>query len=275
MRAINQPVSWWGWHWEPSVPMSVVELIRAGSMSSRLAAMFWIAMERGASLIVAADPPSAGKTTTLTALMSFTPPDTLAYFTRGLGEPFALPARTNSHPTYMLINEMSDHLPVYTWDEYARRAFELLAEGYCLATTMHDDTVEGVLGQLERDLRIPRQQIANLTFIVTLHVGSTGGQQRRGIHEVALLRPNGDDLLTSSVARWDSHRDEFEVLPEAGQRDAFAGWAGLSAEALEAELERREVFLRRLLDEGTESIPEVSTAIERYYEEELRQRPGA
>src|SRR3990172_669565 len=99
MRAINQPVSWWGWHWEPSVPMSAIELIRAGSMSPRLAAMFWVAMERGASLIVAADPPSAGKTTTLTALLTFTPPDTLVYFTRGLGEPFALPARTNSHPT--------------------------------------------------------------------------------------------------------------------------------------------------------------------------------
>src|SRR3990172_1597163 len=192
MRAINQPVSWWGWHWEPSVPMSAIELIRAGSMSPRLAAMFWVAMERGASLIVAADPPSAGKTTTLTALLTFTPPDTLVYFTRGLGEPFALPARTNSHPTYMPINEMSDHLPVYTWDSNARRAFELLAEGYSLATTMHDDTLEGVLGQLEGDLRIPRRQIANLTFIVTLHVGFGGGQRRR-VREVAFLQANDGD----------------------------------------------------------------------------------
>ena len=274
MRAINQPVSWWGWHWEPSVPMSVVELIRAGSMSPRLAAMFWIGMERGASLIVAADPPSAGKTTTLTALLSFTPPDTLVYFTRGLGEPFALPARTNSHPTYMLINETSDHLPVYTWDEYARRAFELLAEGYCLATTMHDDTVEGVLRQLEGDLRIPRRQIANLTFIVTLHVGYAGSQRRR-VGEVAFLRPNGDDLIASSIARWESERDEFEVLTEAQQRDVFAAWAGLSAETLEAELARRETFLHGLMEEETESIPEVNAAIDRFYEEVIRQRPGA
>ncbi len=36
--------------------MSVIELIQAGNMSARLAALFWIAMERGASLIVAADP---------------------------------------------------------------------------------------------------------------------------------------------------------------------------------------------------------------------------
>ncbi len=274
MRAINQPVSWWGWHWEPSVPMSVIELIRAGSLSPRLAAMFWIGMQRGASLIVAADPPSAGKTTTLTALMSLAPPDTLVYFTRGLGEPFALPARTNSHPTYMLINEMSDHLPVYTWDDNARRAFELLAQGYCLATTMHDDTLEGVLGQLEGDLGIPRRQIANLTFVVTLHVGH-GGSGRRGVREVTFLRPSGDDLIAATIARWDSQRDEFEVLPEATQRGAFAAWGGLSEDALEADLAQREAFLHRLLDEGTASIPEVTAAIELYYENVIRRRPGA
>ena len=27
---------------------------------------------------------------------------------------------------------MSDHIPVYTWDDNARRAFQLLADGYSL-----------------------------------------------------------------------------------------------------------------------------------------------
>ncbi len=264
MRAINQPVSWWGWHYTPPVPLSIVEIIRAGSMSPRLAAMFWVAMERGASLLVAADPPSAGKTTTLTALLSLTPPDTAVYFTRGLGESFALPARSDSYSTYLLVNEMSDHLPVYTWDDYARRAFELLTEGYSLGTTMHDDTVEGVLAQLEDDLAIPRSQIANLTFIVPLHLDYAGAGQRR-VREVALLRPNGEDLTLSTIARWDSQRDGFDVLSEAAQREAFARWAGLPAEALETELERREAFLRRLLDEGRVSITEVNAAIEGFY----------
>src|SRR3990172_5405657 len=145
MRAANQPVSWWGWHWEPPVPLSIVQILQAGNMPPRLAAMFWLAMERGPSLIVAADPPNACKTATLTALLSLTPPETVAYFTRGVGETFALPPRTDDHPTYILVNEMSDHLPVYTWDSYARRAFELLAEGYSLATTVHANTVDEVL----------------------------------------------------------------------------------------------------------------------------------
>ena len=119
--------------------------------------MLWIAMERGASLIVAADPPSSGKTTTLSALLRLhaaryggrTSPAAWARRSR-------FPRALTRYPTYILINEMSDHIPVYTWDDNARRAFELLAEGYSMATTMHDETVEGVIGQLREDLSIPR-----------------------------------------------------------------------------------------------------------------------
>ena len=87
------------------------------------------------------------------------------------------------------------------------------------------------------------------------------------------MRPNGDDLAASSIARWDRERDDFDVFSEPGQREAFARWAGLSEEALEGELGRREAFLRGLLEQETASIPEVNAAIERFYEEAVR-RPG-
>lgn len=273
MRPLNRPVSWWGWHWQPPVPMSIVEIIGAGSMSARMAAMFWVGMERGASIIVAADPPSAGKTTTLSALLAFTPPETLVYFTRGQGETFALPPRTSRHPTYLLINEMSDHIPVYTWDEYARRAFELLAEGYSMATTMHADTVDGVIRQLNGELGIPRRQIANVTFVVPLYVGR-GRETVRRVLQTALLLPNGNDLRIVELTRWHRDPDEFGVLANDRARESFATWAGLTPEALDFELDRREGFLQRLARNGITEIPEVSRAIERFYEEVLRAKEG-
>jgi len=274
MRALNQPVSWWGWHWEPPVPMSIIELIKAGNLDARLAALLWIAMERGASLIVAADPPSSGKTTTLSALLSFTAPETAVYFTRGMGETFSLPPRSDSYLTYILINEMSDHIPVYTWDDNARRAFELLADGYSLATTMHDETVEGVIRQLREDLRIPGEHIAKLTFIMTMYVGRLGGLMRR-IQDVAMLELIGGELAVKGIARWDLNDDSFEVLPDPEHRESFARWAGLSVEAVDAELEKRAGFLATLLNTGVTSIPEVNAAIESFFEEAIKPRPQA
>ena len=274
MRALNQPVSWWGWHWEPPVPMSIIELIRAGNMDARLTAMLWIGMERGASLIVAADPPSSGKTTTLTALLSFTPPQTAVYFTRGMGETFALPARSDSYSTYLLINEMSDHIPVYTWDDNARRAFELLGDGYSLATTMHDETVEGVIRQLRDDLSIPEKHIAGLTFIIPLYVGRLGGVMRR-VQEVAFIQQDEQGLSVTRIATWDLQSDAFQVLPGPEHREALALWAGLTLETLNEELEKRERFLTTLLNTGISSIPEVNAAIEGFYEEAIRPRPKA
>jgi hypothetical protein len=276
MRAANQPVSWWGWHWEPPVPMSLVEILQAGNMSPRLAAMFWVALERGASLIVAADPPSAGKTATLTALLSLVPPETVAYFTRGMGETFDLPPRTDAHPTYILVNEMSDHLPVYTWDGQARRVFELMADGYSLATTVHANTVDEVLAILKDEIGVPPDKISKLTFIVPMHLGNgpVGTHSvRRRVTEVAFLRPDEKDgLAYSSVARWEAETDSFGVLSSETHRKAFADWCGLSIDTLSSKLEKREAFLGRLVENGLSSIPEVSAAIERFYADEIR--PG-
>jgi hypothetical protein len=249
--------------------MSIIEIIRAGNMTARMAAMFWIGLERGASIIIAADPPSSGKTTTLSALLAFTPPETLVYFTRGQGETFSLPEPSDSYHTYLLINEMSDHIPVYTWDDHARHAFNLLESGYSLATTMHADTVEGVVEQLEVDLAIPRRQVARVTFIVPLFIGRSQGIIRR-VNEIAFLQPDGEDYGVSRLARWQRDGDGFEVLAGEAEREALARWAGLSPEALEAELERREQFLVRLAEAGVDSIPEVSEAIESFYETDLR-----
>src|SRR3972149_5021968 len=124
MRAANQPASWWGWHWEQPVPLSLVEILQAGNLTPRLAAMFWPAMEGGAGPIAGGGPPP----------------------------------RPNAPPPYLLVNEMSAPLPVYTWDSYARRAFELMAEGYSLATTVHADTVDEVLAILRGGVGVPPEQ---------------------------------------------------------------------------------------------------------------------
>src|SRR4029077_437702 len=91
VKALNQPESWWGWHgYNHPEALSITQILQAKTMPVRVAAILSLAMERGAPMILAAEPPGAGKTTILTALLAFAPPDSSVYFTRGWGETFAL-----------------------------------------------------------------------------------------------------------------------------------------------------------------------------------------
>ncbi len=266
MQALNQPVSWWGWHgWDHPEPLSIVQILERGTMPADLAAVFWLALERGASLILAAEPPSSGKTTVLTALLTFLPPDTRAYFTRGWGETFDLPPIDGHRATYILVNEISDHLPVYSWGPYVVRTFELMAEGYSLGSTMHADTPQEVIEQLEGE-GVPRSNIAHLTFIVTLSVGYDGGRIVRRVNEVTLLTPGArpEEVRTTGIAAWNARDGSFSVLASASQRAELARRLGIAVEQLDEELSTRAVFLEDLLRRGVAGIAAVDRAVAAY-----------
>jgi hypothetical protein len=265
MRAVNQPESWWGWHgWDQPQALSIVEIMQAGTMPPRLAAAFWLGLERGASFAFAADPPGAGKTTVLTALLALAPPEMVAYFTRGWGETFALPPPSDDHPTYLMVNEMSDHLPVYSWGPYVVRAFELLGEGYSMCTTLHADTVEEVIAQLVDDAGVPREHLANLTFIVPLAIVRREAQALRRVRDVGLLGPGEGGLAVRRIATWDERKDTFAVLATPEEQCAFAERLGIDPALIESELSRREAFLQRLLDDGVSDMPDVQAAIDSF-----------
>ena len=262
MRAVNRPESWWGWHgWNQPEPLSIVQILQAQTMPPRLAAAFWLGLERGASFIFASEPPGAGKTTILSALFPFTTPETVAYFTRGWGETFELPPPSDGYATYLMVNEMSDHLPVYSWGPYVVRIFELLAEGYSLCTTLHADTVDEVIEQLEVDNGVRREHLAHLTFVVPLAISQRASGTLRRVREVGLLGPGDGGLAVRPIAAWDEHNDSFSVLEDKAARTALAGRLGMANEKFAQELRRREAFLRRLMRDGVSSIDAVEQAV--------------
>ena len=275
MRAVNQPESWWGWHGgnQPE-PLSIVQIIQAGTMPPRLAAVFWLGLEQGASFIFAADPPGSGKTTVLTALLALAPPDTVAYFTRGWGETFDLPPPDESYPTYLMVNEMSDHLPVYSWGPYVIRVFELLTEDYSLCTTVHADTVEAVIEQLEEEVGVPREHLAQLTFVVPLALVQQEGRTLRRVRDVGLLGPSqggpGEGghgergLAVRRIATWDEQRDTFSILEDGDATAALAARLGMEEGALDEALATRETFLERLVADGVSSMEGVQQAVDAF-----------
>src|SRR3989442_1093495 len=104
----DEPFGWWGWHWQPAVPLSIMQIMNARSVDTATVALLWAMLARRASVLVAAEPPMAGKTTTLTALLDLLPPDTKRVYLRGHYETFDFAREDGADPkhTYILSNEM-------------------------------------------------------------------------------------------------------------------------------------------------------------------------
>ena len=261
MRAVNDPSVWWGLPGgAPPSRLSIVEILEAGTLSRRLAAALWTLLEGGASLIVAANPRKAGKTTVLSALLDLLPPDTPAYYTQGLGERFTgLPQPGHAgHPAFLLVNEISDHLPTYLRGLAVQRAFALLDEGYALAATMHAGTVSAALAQLEREHGVPPEVASRCTLILTLDVEP--GRHRTA--DVGILAPGAAPL---SLARWDRATDRFHVFEDPAARDRAAARIGSTPAALLDAVDRRETWLQRLTEADDRSLDAVLEAVRTFY----------
>jgi type IV secretory pathway ATPase VirB11/archaellum biosynthesis ATPase len=263
VKPLNQPESWWGWHgWNHPEPLSITQILRSGTLSTRFAAILGLAIERGASMVLAADPPGAGKTTILTALLAFARPDASVYFTRGWGETFDLPPREDDAPTFIMINEISDHLPVYSWGPYVQRAFELMADGYALLSTMHADTVEGVIEQLTDENDVPKEHIGHLAFVVPIYVGlGAEGRRVRRVSEIAVLEPLGGSYDRHKIARWHREGDRFESLTTPAQVNATARRLGMTDDEFLEALQRREKFLDELMADGIDDMEAVQQRV--------------
>jgi hypothetical protein len=132
---------------------------------------------------------------------------------------------------------------------------------------MHDSTTEGVLLQLERDLRVPKSHLAHLTFIVPMYIGRGGRGIVRRVIEIAQVERNSSGYKLSRLVEWQPEEDTFSLFADKSARDAFAAWACLTPADLEALIEERAGFLDALRGTGIREIPQVGAAIEAFYEQ--------
>jgi hypothetical protein len=139
------PEGWWGYHWAPPRPMSAVELIATPTIDTRLMATLWAVVSRRRSVMLSSEAPQAGKTTALSALVDFLPDDTTGIFVRGWWEAYDWLDEIEPGTGYLLINEMSDHLPIYVWGRAARGALMLAGKGWGMGATMHADSLPEAL----------------------------------------------------------------------------------------------------------------------------------
>lgn len=208
LDVFSQQRGWWGYHWAPPHPLSITSIIASGSLDAELAALLWLLVEGRLPVVVAAEAPLAGKSTTLTALLDFLPPGIRRQFLRGRLEDFAwLPqaaelgwpadalrasavadgapgilAARDDRPadpgsTYLLASELSSHLPVYTWGLQARVAIRAVGLGYGLGTSLHADSLEEVFEQLGAPpVSLSEDEVRRLGVVVILRLIGPDGE---------------------------------------------------------------------------------------------------
>lgn len=265
-RDADEPYGWWGFGWEVPDPLTVVDLIAAGNFDAPTAALLWLLIEARMSIVVAADPPGAGKTTTLTALADFLPSGTERIYLRGWNETFDWVGSADPVSSYILCNEISAHLPVYLWGRKVGQLFAAVEAGFGFGATMHADTPQEVVAILEGyPLYIPRRTVARLDLILTLVVEYTNRRPRRRLDALTLLRRDGtgDDFDPVVLAYWDSVRDAV-VRPADPPPPGLTRSTGHTPDSFVEEQSRRAAFLTDLVARGVRSRVEVRRALAAY-----------
>ncbi len=264
--------------------MSAVELIGTPTVDSRLMATLWAVVSRRRSVMLSSEAPQAGKTTALSALVDFLPDDTTGIFVRGWWEEYdwldEIPAGTG----YLLINEMSDHLPIYVWGRAARGALMLAGKGWGMGATMHADSLPEALDALRGQLGATDEDLAGMTIYLQYSAYGTPAGIYRRIEEAWHLRLDDDGSLApvrlgaiagdrSPSLTGAQRLPSPPMLPDDGGRAArpfehdpaayavLAVSLGLSADALEAELAARAAFLEDLAERGVCDPPSVAVAV--------------
>ncbi|MBI4301483.1 MAG: hypothetical protein HY664_02610 [Chloroflexi bacterium] len=96
--------------WEPQDRLSILQLVRSGTLDLPLASLLWLMMDRRPSVMVVSKPRLAGKTTLLNALLDFLRPEVRQVYLRGRAEDFSFVGRADPSSVYLVAAEISDHL---------------------------------------------------------------------------------------------------------------------------------------------------------------------
>ena len=281
------PDGWWGYHWAPPTPMSAVELIGTPSIDARLMGTLWAVVSRRRSVMLSSEAPQAGKTTLLSALVDFLPTDTTGIFVRGWWEEYDWLDEIEPGTGYLLINEMSDHLPIYVWGRAAHGALVLAGKGWGLGATMHADSLPEALDSFRMQLGATDADLAGLTIYLQYAAYLTPAGMYRRVEEAWHLRLDTDGVLApvclgaiegdrSPSLTGAQRLPSPPMLPGDGGRSArpfvhdpaayaiLAESLGLTAEHLEAEIAERARFLNELADRGVCDAPAVAEEVRRF-----------
>lgn len=258
---------WMGWPFQrDEEDLSVLDVIKFGTIDYKLAGLFWLLMEQRASVIVAAGPVWAGKTTMLHAMLDFLRPEIEQYTLQGYYEDFKHLGIEKPEHTYLVAEEISNHQYEYLWGFQVVKAFQMISKGYALGATTHARNIKDVAYILNA-LGVEPEKIANLGVVVTLQVARgkyVDDDYIRYVDTVSTLAITDDGLVAHVLASRHLPTEKLVYPPEEMLNKVLTGKFGLKYDSISAEIDKRGQILKEL-DEKKPSHQDLRQAIADFY----------
>ena len=270
--------------------ISVIQLIKWGTMSAQQAAYIWICLEYGMSVLVSGETAS-GKTTTLNAILPFIDHNVKIYSAEDTPEVKVrhkiwqrlvtrdsknedsrvemfdlLKAALRSRPRYIIIGEIRG--------VEGATAFQAMQTGHPVIATFHASSIVKMIQRFTGDpIHVPIRFFDNLNFAIFQEVVEApgGGIARRvtGIDEVIGYNKHSDGVLTRGMFEWDPVKDKhyfrgmFQSHLLENKIAAMAGFA--NKRDIYDEMLRRAAAIERMADRDLTHYDDVFDLLNIYY----------
>ncbi len=273
------------------IPLTPVDLIEYKSMSSEMAAYFWMAIEDGASILFCGGTAS-GKTTALNALMLFIPSSHKIISiedTREVNIPhknwiagttrkgFAasdesktgkdidmfdlIRAALRQRPRVIIVGEVRG--------KEAYSLFQAMATGHTAYATVHASTIHTLIQRLENPpIELPRALLTSLDVIVFQNAVEIGGKMVRrmtSVTEIIKLDSDTNQLIFMAPYTWLSKTDDrFEAAGSSKILNRIKQQNDWSDEQLQHELNNRILLLEWMRKKKIKSYKKFGAIIAEY-----------
>ncbi|MCJ7607879.1 MAG: type II/IV secretion system ATPase subunit, partial [Thermoplasmata archaeon] len=273
-------------------PFTPVELIKYRTASPEIVAYLWLSVEHGESAIICGGTAS-GKTATLNAMALFIPPGAKVVTmedTREINLPHEnwIPGATRSgsgergpdgktageidmfdlvkaalrqRPNYIIVGEVRGK-ETYTM-------FQAMATGHTTYSTMHADSVKGMVNRLENPpINCPRillTALRNVLIQVHARVGMNMVRRIKQVIEIVGFEPETNELISNTVYEWDQGTDRFVFKGHSFLFDKIMEMKNLTHEELQDEFERRIDIVKYMVAKDMSDHQDIWNIIQTYY----------
>jgi flagellar protein FlaI len=171
-----------------------------------------------------------------------------------------LKAALRQRPEYIIVGEVRG--------KEALTLFQAMSTGHTTYSTLHADSVNGVIHRLENPpINVPRPMIEALDIVSIqsqTYIGKRRVRRNEEIAEIVGLDPHSRMMRTSTIFQWDSVKDRHVLIGTSKALEDIRRKRGWKMAELQRELERRKSILEFMASNNITSFKDVSNIIHAY-----------